>query len=74
MRGEKLFLQNCAGCHAGASAQSSGVAANLKVQTLESSGHPKVVGVKSLSDKFDSKQVRSLVSYLEAYKSQSSNH
>jgi mono/diheme cytochrome c family protein len=63
MRGEKLFLQNCAGCHANST--------NLKVQALESSGHPKVVGVKSLSDKLDSKQVRSLVSYLEAYKSQS---
>lgn len=70
MRGEKLFLQNCAGCHMSGGKTAEALAVSGKISTLENTGHPKVVGVKSLSEKLDSKQVRSLVSYLEAYQSQ----
>jgi mono/diheme cytochrome c family protein len=69
MRGEKIFVQQCISCHAGgvggALADLSGEA---KARKLASTGHPVIKG----SPKLNEKELRSLVNYLDAYRSENS--
>ncbi len=71
VRGEKLFVQNCVSCH-GSGRGPSVLAANLLEgrwgEILRSPGaHPGAEGIPSLG----SRESRSLVSYLEAYRYES---
>ena len=56
MKGEKLFVQNCLGCHATGPSPSG--------RALASSGHPAVKGMPTL----EAKDIRPLASYLDAYR------
>ena len=67
MRGEKLFLQNCVGCHGGPSA-GAGIASRLN--QVQSGGHPEVPPVGKIPTRLEKKEVRSLTSYLEAFQVQ----
>lgn len=74
MRGEKLFMSNCVGCHSLAppSSSVSMISTPDRVAKLADSGHPKIEGLSNLKSILDAKQMRSLVSYLEAFRFQSS--
>ncbi len=61
MRGEKLFMQNCVSCH------QNGV---KSASFTEVTTHPEAPGVSGLKNILEPKQIRSLGSYLEAYRSQ----
>ena len=56
MKGEKLFVQNCLGCHATGTSPSG--------RALASTGHPAVKGLPQL----EAKDIRPLASYLDAYR------
>lgn len=60
MRGEKLFVQNCVTCH------QQGV--NKSFEGVEK--HREVSGASGLSNILEPKQLRSLTSYIEAYRGQ----
>ena len=81
MRGEKIFVQNCMGCHSGDGgggvkprtgpghfASVADVKNEAKVRSLASSGHPPVKGNPKLSER----DQRALMSYLDAYRSENS--
>ncbi len=59
MRGEKLFMQNCVSCH------QTGV---KSASFTDATSHPEVPGVAGLKSILEPKQMRSLGSYLEAYR------
>lgn len=61
MRGEKLFVQNCVGCH--------GAGTPPEVKRLSQGGHP----IAQASVKPSDKDLRALLSYLEAYKAENAN-
>jgi hypothetical protein len=68
MRGEKIFMQNCLGCHNPAQAPNIPQADPTKSRVLATQGqHSTVKGVPSL----EAKQWRALINYFEAYKSES---
>ncbi len=86
IRGEKLFVQNCLACHhsqgaaagvslasvsAKASAPSAApsvaeISGSQKSRNLASSGHPAIKG----APKLESKDIRALTSYLDAYRAE----
>jgi mono/diheme cytochrome c family protein len=71
IRGEKIFVQNCVGCHAGGAASKipsiSDLSGETKARRLASDGHPsQVKGVPHLSDR----DRRALVNYLDAYRTE----
>lgn len=70
MRGEKLFVQNCVGCHAGANKPTvTDLSGEAKARRLASDGHPaQVKGVPRLNDR----DRRALVNYLDAYRTENS--
>jgi mono/diheme cytochrome c family protein len=73
MRGEKMYLQNCVGCHSQPQAISSFASAE-KVEKIANGQHPQTSGVHDFKSIFDKKAVRSLVSYLEAFKFQTAKN
>lgn len=70
MRGEKIFVQNCVGCHAGDNKPSvADLSGEPQSRRLASDGHPaQVKGVPHLNER----DRRALVNYLEAYRSENS--
>lgn len=65
MRGEKLFVQNCVGCHdAGQGPAISEFRNQGRVRSLASTGHPSVKGNPKLSER----DQRAVLNYLEAYR------
>lgn len=74
MRGEKLFLQNCVGCHSQPAAVMTSLASAEKVEKVASGQHPDVAGAHDFKPIFDKKSIRSLSSYLEAYKFQTAKN
>jgi hypothetical protein len=73
IRGEKIFLQNCMGCHGNGSVKQLTVAEltaeGARARVLASgkgAGHAMAPGVKQ----FDSKDRRAILSFLEAYRSE----
>ncbi len=70
MRGEKMYLQNCVGCHSSAPTTQTTLASAEKVEKIAGGGHPDFPGVKDFRLIFDKKSTRSLESYLEAFKAQ----
>ena len=71
MRGEKLFVQNCVGCHAsqlGSGLTISALTQETRARTLASQGHPPVRGGVPRLNPADR---RYLVSYLAAYRGES---
>jgi mono/diheme cytochrome c family protein len=67
MRGEKIFVQNCIGCHAGAQPPSIvDVSGETQSRRLASSGHPQVKGIPKLNDR----DRKALVNYLDAYRAE----
>lgn len=66
MRGEKIFIQNCASCHSyGKGPSLSDLSTSPRVRTLSAEGyvHSAAVGMPKMS----SKDHKALVNYLEAY-------
>lgn len=74
MRGEKLFLQNCVGCHFQPQIAMGTLASTEKVEKIANGQHPDVPGVHDFKSIFDKKATRSLVSYLEAFKFQTAKN
>lgn len=74
MRGEKLFVQNCVGCHSQPAAVMTSLASAEKVEKVASGQHPDVEGAHDFKPIFDKKSIRSLASYLEAYKFQTAKN
>jgi len=70
MRGEKLYLQNCVSCHTDPQVAMTTLASAAKVDQIANGQHPDVSGAHDFKSIFDKKATRSLVSYLEAFKSQ----
>jgi hypothetical protein len=68
MRGEKIFVQNCVGCHADGNRPAlSELSAEAPARKLASDGHPTTVkGVPKLSER----ERRALVNYLDAYRTE----
>jgi hypothetical protein len=65
MRGEKIFVQNCTGCHTGGPGPSLKVLTQVeKGEALEKKGHPAGRGAPVLSGQ----EVRSLKNYLDAFR------
>jgi hypothetical protein len=77
MRGEKLYVQNCLGCHQGARQKSEAMRSLTspeKVkQFLVEGKHSSVSGVSSWSELLDQKKARSLASYLNAHQGEVSH-
>ena len=73
MRGEKMYLQNCVGCHSQPGAV-GGFASAEKVEKIANGQHPQASGVLDFKSIFDKKATRSLVSYLEAFKFQTAKN
>lgn len=70
IRGEKMFLHNCVSCHDSGRARSvTEVAGGAATRALASSGHPEKPGVPKLVER----DIRALVSYLDAYRGESSH-
>lgn len=68
MRGEKIFVQNCVGCHADGNRPAlSELSLEPQARKLASDGHPPAVkGVPKLTDR----DRRALVNYLDAYRAE----
>ena len=70
MRGEKLYVQNCLGCHAGAPGAGDSrpdLSTPEKMKKFLGEGtHPSVSGVSQWNELLDTKKSRSLASYLSA--------
>lgn len=71
VRGEKFFFQNCVGCHGGPGG-APGVAAISAADRITklAEGHPSVPGAGKLKSILDARHLRSLSSYLEAFRYQ----
>jgi hypothetical protein len=69
MRGEKLFIQNCVSCHVGSgrgpAPAALGSGERARQVAMASDEHPRVRGFVR---RFTEQDVRSLVSYLDAYR------
>lgn len=74
MRGEKLFLQNCVTCHTQPAVAMAALTSSEKIQKVAQGEHPDVPGNHGLSAIFDKKAIRSLVSYLEAFRFQTAKN
>jgi hypothetical protein len=74
MRGEKLFLQNCVTCHTQPQVAMSVLTSSEKVQKVAAGEHPEVPGNHGFKAIFDKKALRSLVSYLEAFRFQTAKN
>ncbi len=74
MRGEKLFLQNCVTCHTQPAVAMAALTSSEKVQKVAQGEHPNVPGNHGFSQIFDKKAIRSLVSYLEAFRFQTAQN
>lgn len=74
MRGEKLFLQNCITCHTQAAVTMVYLTSSDKIQKVAQGEHPNVPGNHGFSSIFDKKAIRSLVSYLEAFRFQTAKN
>ncbi|MCM2323444.1 MAG: cytochrome c [Oligoflexia bacterium] len=61
IRGEKMFVRNCIACHSGGP---TSLSSNTEARSLASAGHSRIGDVPQLSER----DVRALVSYLEAYR------
>ena len=71
IRGEKVFVQNCVGCHVGGNKPTTmdltNIAGESTTRRMASDGHPaQVKGAPRLNDR----DRRALLSYLEAYRSE----
>lgn len=67
MRGEKLFVQSCVGCHgAGMGPAITEFHNESRMRSLASTGHPEVKGNPKLTDR----DHRAIMSYLDAYRSE----
>lgn len=73
MRGEKLFLQNCNSCHSQVEAVLTHLTAAEKIEKVAQGEHPVVPGNHGFKSLFDKKALRSLVSYLAAFRLEQSN-
>jgi hypothetical protein len=74
MRGEKLFLQNCVTCHTQPQVAMAVLTSSEKVQKVAAGEHPEVPGNHGFKAIFDKKALRSLVSYLEAFRFQTAKN
>lgn len=74
MRGEKLFLQNCISCHAQKEAVLTHLTAAEKIEKVAQGEHPVVPGNHGFQSLFDKKALRSLVSYLAAFRFEQSKN
>ncbi len=74
MRGEKLFLQNCITCHTQAAVTMVYLTSSDKIHKVAQGEHPNVPGNHGFSTIFDKKAIRSLVSYLEAFRFQTAKN
>ncbi len=74
MRGEKMFLQNCVGCHSQPQTALASLASAAQVEKIANGQHPEVFGVHDFKSIFDKKSTRSLASYLEAFKFQTAKN
>ncbi len=71
MRGEKLFLQNCVACHTQPQATVASLDTNEKLKVLVEGAHPTFPGNNGgFKAIFDKKAMRSVGSYLDAFRSQ----
>jgi len=72
VRGEKIFMQNCVGCHGGpgGAPTAHAIAAPDRMAALSSKGHPAVPGGSKLKGILGARQVRYLSSYLAAFRFQ----
>lgn len=70
MRGEKLFLQNCVTCHTQPEVAMAALTSSEKIEKVAQGEHPNVPGNHGFKAIFDKKAIRSLVSYLEAFRFQ----
>lgn len=71
LRGEKLFVQSCLGCHGtGRGPKIDAIATEERAKSIssEKDGHPKVSGAPTLGEK----ERRSLRTYLDAYRGENS--
>ena len=71
MRGEKLFVQNCVGCHAdGGKPGLAELSGELQARRLVSDGHPaQVKGVPKLGER----DRKALVNYLDAFRTENAS-
>jgi hypothetical protein len=70
IRGEKMYVQTCIGCHGAGRARSLSdvtVSATAQVRTVASALHPPATGAPRLTER----DLRALVSYLEAFRAES---
>lgn len=74
MRGEKLFLQNCVTCHTQPLLAMAVLTTADKVEKVAHGEHPNVPGNPGFKALFDKKAIRSLVSYLEAFRFQTAKN
>lgn len=74
MRGEKLFLQNCVTCHTQPAVAMAALTSSEKIAKVAQGEHPDVPGNHGFSQIFDKKAIRSLVSYLEAFRFQTAKN
>jgi hypothetical protein len=68
MRGEKLFLQNCVSCHGQPQATLANLTLKDRLDRLAQGEHPEVPGNHGFKSLLDKRSIRSLVSYLEAFR------
>jgi hypothetical protein len=66
MRGEKLFVKNCVGCHDGGGKSPLELSAEVHARKLASAGHPAGKDLPKLAER----DLRAVVSYLDAYRAE----
>lgn len=74
MRGEKLYLQNCVACHRQPDAAGSVIGSTERIKSVTEGAHPTIPGNPGFKSIFDKKSVRSLESYLEAFRFQTAKN
>ncbi len=74
MRGEKLYLQNCVACHTQPEVARSVIGSAEKLKSVTEGGHPQVPGNPPFKSILDKRAVRSLESYLEAFRFQTAKN
>jgi hypothetical protein len=72
MRGEKMYLRNCIGCHSQTSFATTTLAAKEKVDKITGGEHPELPGIHDFKSIFDKRSTRYLNSYLDAFNLQES--
>ncbi len=74
MRREKLLLQNCVTCHTQPAVAMAALTSSDKIRKMAQGEHPVVTGNSGFKTIFDAKAIRSLVSYLEAFRFQTAKN